>query len=354
MTTTANIRPELIEEVRQLRAKNRLHGRVREELAGAIRGLFPGWVYVPEVSQTPGGRNDAVLFESGGDSICFELFASRGQVDRDLLLLHQSPAKVKIAILLDEEIDPSVASTYYRKIPHKPYPCIWVSDVLTPDQRGLLKVKLIQYVYQNELARALTISHQLQKTSPDRLLESWREKGIEIYTGAPGQTPTFRGVMSRLTVNHMRKLGVSLPSCEEAARIVAEDFDFLVKQILLGVPMLLMWDGEHCSIMDFTDYETWLLGAISLSDADRVIVLLNKLYSEMKKAYRGDLPEPGDMDRMIRIMLKGREMLAVLQHRLETSGEQPEVWTPNPNDPKPHLTLSFNSGKQTRTQEPED
>jgi hypothetical protein len=82
--------------------------------------------------------------------------------------------------------------------------------------------------------------------------------------------------------------------------------------------------------MDLGDYETWLLGSVSLSDADQVIVLLNKLYSEMKKAYRGDLPEPGNMDRMIRSMLEGRRQLAVLQDRLERSGEQPEVWTPNP------------------------
>lgn len=332
MSIPASIAPELIEEVRQLRAKKILHSRVVAALADAIRGLFPDWVYVPEVSQTPGGRNDAILFESGGDSICFELFASRGQVDRDLLLLRDSSAKRKIAILIDREVDPSIAKAYYRKRPHEPYPCIWVSDLLAPGRRGLLQVKLTEYVLQNELARAIAISHQLQQTSQERILESWREKGIEIYTVNSRQAPTFPGVLSLLAVNHMRKLGVTLQACEQTARMVAENFDFLVRQILLGVPMLMIWDGKHCSIMDLSDYEAWLLGAISLSDADQVIVLLNELYSEMRTAYLGELPEPGDMDRMIKLMLRGREMLAILQNKIETSGEQPKLWTPNPTD----------------------
>jgi hypothetical protein len=332
MNIPTNITPKLVEEVKHLRAKKKLHSRVCSALADAIRGLFPDWVYVSEICQTPGGRNDAILFESGGESICFELFASSSQVDRDLLLLRDSPAKKKIAILLDIGIDPSIAKAYYRKRPHKPYPCIWVSDVLAPDQRGLLKIKLCQYVFQNEIARSITILHQLQQTSQQRTLETWRDKGIEIYTGDPEQAPTFPGVMSRLAVSHMLKLGVALQACEEAARMVSENFDFLIRQILFGVPMLMVWDGRHCSIMDLSDYECWLLGAISLSDADQVVVLLNKLYSQMKEAYLGDLPEPGDMNRMIGMMEEGKRMLAVLEERRRTSGEGMAIPTLTPTE----------------------
>ena len=332
MGVSASITSELIEEVKLLRAKKMLHSRVLAALAEAIGGLLPDWVYVPEIGQTPGGRNDAILFESGGDSICFELFASRIQVDRDLLLLHESSAKKKIAIIIDREIDLSVAEAYYRRRPHKPYPRLWVSEVLSLDHRGLLKIKLSQFILQDEFARILDISHQLQRTSQQRLLEAWREKGIEIYTGDSGQLPTFAGVMSLLAVNRMRELGVTLPACEEVARTVAKGFDFFVKQILLGVPVLAMWDGEHCSIMDLSDYETWLLGAVSLSDADQVIILLNNLYLKMRIAYRGKLPEPGDMDRMIRTMLEGRRMLAILEDRMERGEEQPKIWEPNPAD----------------------
>ena len=68
--------------------------------------------------------------------------------------------------------------------------------------------------------------------------------------------------------------------------MVAENFDFLVRQILLGVPMLLTWDGKHCSILDLSDYDCWLLGAISSSEADQVVVLLNELYTEMRRISR--------------------------------------------------------------------
>ncbi|HEY2295025.1 MAG TPA: hypothetical protein VGM86_30340 [Thermoanaerobaculia bacterium] len=325
MSTIADKASTLMEEIKNLRKKKVLHRRVCSALAEAIRELFPDWVYVSEIGQTPGGRNDAILFESGGDSICFELFASLGQVDRDLLLLRESPAKAKVAILLDREIDPSIAEAYYRKLPHKPYPCIWASDILDPSLRGVLKVKLAQHVFRNDIARAFALSHQLQRTSQQRTLEAWREKGIDIYTGTAGQASTFPGIMSLLAVNRMRKMGVALPSCEEAARMICENFDFLVKQILYGVPMLLTWDGEHCSIMDLSDYECWLLSAVPYGEADQVVVLVNNIYSDMRKMHLGDLPEPGDMNRIIKIMVEGRRLFAIL----EAKGEIP-MMQPNP------------------------
>jgi hypothetical protein len=81
------VTPEFL-KLKTLRKDKKLHGVVAEQLAIALRELFPDWVTVPEVAQTPGGRNDLLFFRGGGHSICFELFATKGQVDRDLLLLY--------------------------------------------------------------------------------------------------------------------------------------------------------------------------------------------------------------------------------------------------------------------------
>ena len=143
---TSELSAEFVEEIKGLRRERKLHARIASALLETVKELFPDWVCIAEISQTPGGRNDAVLFECAGDSICFELFGSRSQVDRDLLLLFQSPAKRKIAILIDREIDPKIADAYYRKRPHAPFPSIWVSDLLLDDRRSTLQSKLTQYV----------------------------------------------------------------------------------------------------------------------------------------------------------------------------------------------------------------
>lgn len=302
---------DLIATISQLRAGRRLHGRVSEELRLAIRTLFPDWVFVPEVSQTPGGRNDAVLFESGGGSVCFELFASRSQVDRDLLLLHGSSADRKIAVLLDREVDPGVADAYYRKRPHKPYPSVWVSDVLDPKQRTFLQVKLMEYVLQERLASVIAISSQLHQTAHIRQLRAWASEGIQIWCPEEREA-TFVGVMSFLAVAHMRRLGVDLRLCKSAAQIVNDQFDSLVRQVLFGVPVFLMWNGRESSILDMGDYECWLRGAVISRGADHAMLLVNGLYREMRSAYRGELPEPGDMGAFIRLMLESARMLARL------------------------------------------
>jgi hypothetical protein len=301
---------EFIEKVLKLRKGRLLHCEVASSLKRAVRELFPDWVYLHEVWQTPGGRNDAILFESDGQSICFELFASRTQVDRDLLLLRDSAAMRKVAILLDREIDPRIAESYYRKRPHKPYPTIWLSEVLLAENKRVLQWKLAQYVLQDRLAGLLTISHQLQETAHKRVLDSWRLKGIDIFTGEAGGQVTFRGVMTLLVVRSLQDLGVGLAACEDSARCLNQSFDFVVRQVLLGIPVMLLWDGKESSILDLADYECWLLGAISELDGNRAVILLNKTYIDMKGLYRGSLPDAGDMVRMIKIMLEGRSLLA--------------------------------------------
>ena len=68
-----------IAEVKKLRKEHRIHGRVTSALVAAVTRMFPDWTCISEISQTPGGRNDAVLFESSGESICFELFATKAK-----------------------------------------------------------------------------------------------------------------------------------------------------------------------------------------------------------------------------------------------------------------------------------
>lgn len=294
--------PDFISEVRRLRKQHQIHGRVTSALTAAIGRIFPDWTCVSEISQTPGGRNDAVVFESCGDSICFELFASKTQVDRDLLLLNQSPAKHKIAILIDRDVDETVASAYYRKRPDKPYPVIWLSEVLVPERTSILSVKLAQFVLGSKLSYAFQVSRQLTQTAHHRIFAQWRARGINIYTGRGSEKPTFVGVMSLLVVRRLRKLGLETANCEGAARAINDQFEFIIRQVLFGVPMYLVSHGTTHSVLDISDFEMWLRGSVLAKEGDHAAILLNTVYAELLTLYKGDLPKPGNMDRMLELI----------------------------------------------------
>ncbi len=198
-TQAIKLSSSLVDEIRKLRKEKSLHARVTTDLVDAVHKLFPDWVCVAEIAQTPGGRNDAVLFESGGNSICFEVFATRAQVDRDLLLLHNSSAKNKIAILIDREVDASIAEAFYRKQPHKPYPVIWISDVMDTKRRSYLELKLTQFVLGSRLSEYVAISRQLAQAAQERTLWAWQSEGIDIYSSDAKDKASFGAVLSLLT-----------------------------------------------------------------------------------------------------------------------------------------------------------
>lgn len=299
--STTTLPAEFAGEIVALRAKKKLHTEVCRTLIAALHRLFPDWVCISEIGQTAGGRNDTVLFESGGESICFELFASKGQVDRDLLLLHDSPAKHKIAVLVDREIDASIAEAYYRKRPSAPYPTLWVSDIMLSDRSATLYMKLTQYVLGNQLAHAFLISRQIAQTARHRTLVSWVQDGIKIHT-ENSVSPTFMSVMTLLAINRLLRLGISLEHCKNAAREINENFEFLIRQILVGVPMLLIGNQNEYLILDITDYHAWLLGSVFSTNPDHVVVLLNTLYDQLRSVYKGHLPKAGDMSVLMETM----------------------------------------------------
>src|SRR2546430_11601960 len=93
-------------DVIKAKKERRLHRWVQERLRELLKRLYVDSAPVPEVSGVLGGRNDLIQFLANGRRAVFELFASVSQVSQDLRLLEQSSAEVRIAILVDEQIDP--------------------------------------------------------------------------------------------------------------------------------------------------------------------------------------------------------------------------------------------------------
>ncbi len=119
------------EEVKRLKRSKQLHQTVEKRLSNLLTRLFPESCAVPEVSGVLGGRNDLMQFFPNGGRAVFELFASPSQVPQDLRLLEQSAADVKLAILLDREIDPKLADRFFHSKPDS-FPFQWLSQVLMP------------------------------------------------------------------------------------------------------------------------------------------------------------------------------------------------------------------------------
>lgn len=287
---------KLKDEILELRSSNYLHGRLVKALREAINSIFPDWVYVSEIAQTPGGRNDAVLFQANGNSICFELFASKSQVDRDLLLLYESSAQQKIAIIIDREIDSSVADAYYRKRPREPFPVIWLSRILLSENRLALQIDLMRLILGSRTAEAFHVADQILKTAPERILRQWKAKGIEIFAGSP-DVPNHKSVFTLLVVSKIRRLGLPWNDGEGAAQVVNESWDFILRQISLGVPMFLVRNSgsSEWNLLDLGDYQSMFAGGLLGNDGDHMAVLVNSAYQELRNLFSGPLPDPGDM-----------------------------------------------------------
>jgi hypothetical protein len=132
-TAKAALADRFVTDIRNAIREKRLHSRVEERLSGLLKHLYPDSYPVPEVGGVLGGRNDLIQFFQNGRRVVFELFATVSQVPQDLRLLERSSADVKIAILLDEQIKPKLASEYFRKKPNH-FPFAWLSEVMMPER----------------------------------------------------------------------------------------------------------------------------------------------------------------------------------------------------------------------------
>ena len=119
------------ENIFTLRSAKQLHGAVEIRLASLLARAFPGSAAVPEVVGTLGGRNDLIQYFFDSRRVVFEVFCSKSQVPQDLRLLEQSEAAVKIAILIDADVDHEVSSEYFHKKPDA-FPFVWLRWVMVP------------------------------------------------------------------------------------------------------------------------------------------------------------------------------------------------------------------------------
>jgi hypothetical protein len=206
---------DFIGYVNNLKRLKRLHGEVEKRLSVLLAHLYPDAPAISEVSGILGGRNDLIQFFFSGRKVVFELFFSPSQVSQDLRLLEQSQAEVKIAVLLDREINPKLAAEYFRKKPDS-FPYLWLSQVLLPSHEATSYARLRELIDENaaivRLRRVLEhpAGEQFEPIVRDLLRDF--ETTFALHTldmPKPANAKmTYRQVISLIILGQVKKLGI--------------------------------------------------------------------------------------------------------------------------------------------------
>lgn len=134
----------------KLRRENKLHDFVEDRLK-YLFGKLPDTPYtLKEGYGVTSGRTDTSTYLRNGKIIHVEFIASENMIFRDLNNLHQSSADLKLAILIDEEIDPKVAKGYYSANAKNLYDMFWLSEIIDTDRETLVLAKLLGLINQLE------------------------------------------------------------------------------------------------------------------------------------------------------------------------------------------------------------
>lgn len=111
------------------RSKNKLHPVAENNLKILLKEIYPESHPISE-SNVDGGRVDLIFYlQPLNYNVHFEIIASKSRVTQDLRLLERSKSDIRIAILIDIKIDPSVSTEYFRKRPYNPFPSYKLSDI---------------------------------------------------------------------------------------------------------------------------------------------------------------------------------------------------------------------------------
>jgi hypothetical protein len=132
---------DFVEQAKKDKKGRHLHTRAQKQLTLYLNELYPYDYTTSEIAGVLGGRNDSMHFAFDEHCAVFEFFFSPSQVPQDLRLLEQANANIKIAILLDKEINPKLASEYFHKKPN-PFPFLWLSDLLIASRKKWCLLKL--------------------------------------------------------------------------------------------------------------------------------------------------------------------------------------------------------------------
>lgn len=273
--------------IKTAKGRKRLHPLVEKRLSLLLSRMYPDAAPIPEVYGIPGGRHDLMQFFFNERRVVFELFCSPSQVPQDLRLLEQSTADVKIAILLDRQINPKLANEYFRKKPDH-FPFLWLSQVLIPRYEAVCLARLHELIDENasiiRLRRVLStpkgsqiedhFRKQLERI--EAALQANKSKTVEV------QELTFEQLIALRKIAQLRKIGIQNERLRSLYAWLQNSISFAITIVEAGYQAFLITDldGQH-AIWSDGDLADYLFNGADYKELAEVVICLNKFVNDL-------------------------------------------------------------------------
>ncbi len=297
---------QIAQNLRHLRKRKQLHSVVESRLVEIVYKVAPELHPIKEPLGLAGGRNDLMLFDFSGKKVLFEIFATASQVSRDLRIMDMTKADVKIAVIIDEDIDPKVLERFLRENPESNYPFIFVGELMAePPIECSLKLRQLILGDEEAVFQRVLLSKLSMPNFPDRC----RQERIDIpdLSSAESGQVTFRQVFLLLAATKLRRLGVNQERLIALMRWMSDrDVErYAIMKISAGLNTFLYTDmGDNMDICSDIELLDWLTIGHQV-DKPFILLSLNALFAEILDTYH---LQDFEIDTSIRITI-GRSMV---------------------------------------------
>lgn len=273
------------EEILQMRKSRKLHKVAEDRLGLLLAQAFPECVAVPEVSAVLGGRNDLIQFSFTGRCVVFEIFCSVSQVPQDLRLLEQAECEVKIAILIDQDVDKRVSRAYFRKKPNA-FPHIWLSRLLDPSWDKIMVARLRELIDEESsvrrLRRLVQTSHgESVERAVLRFLEQIEQRLPSSRSPGAKLPLTGKDILALQVVGLLKQRGIPIEKLRSLFQWLREGTEYATLVVRAGFQAFLVTDleGRHAIWSDGDLADDLIMGASATSEM-RIVVCLNQVIND--------------------------------------------------------------------------
>ncbi len=285
-----NKKQEFEDWVLKERKAKRLHGIVEDRLVEIIAKIFPDYHPIKEAQGLAGGRNDLLLFEFNGRKVLFEVFASHTQVTRDLRILDKTKADVKIAVLIDKDIDSRIIDKFFKENPEENYPFIFIGELFKESKINSCALKLNELISGEEEAIFQRVLNQ--KVKRTNFLNICKKEGIDILSSddVKHNDVTFKKVFLTIFLSKISKI-INRAPAKNILKWISDDktIDFILMKIGHGFNTFLYTDFyENKGIYSDVELLDWLRIGYQTS-TPYLLLSMNGMIAEIfQKYYKSD------------------------------------------------------------------
>jgi len=282
---------DIFYEIKNLRKKKLLHSVVLRELSKIINRYFPKYEPITEIQGLAGGRNDLIAFKYNTRKILFEVFATASQVSRDLRILDNTIADIKIAIIIDKEIDDKILEKFLRENPESNYPYLFISQILDKTKIVNTINSLHNIIFKNDKDELFDLINK--KISFKEFVNKCSEEDIKILNGSVNLSDaTLKNIFITIVANRLLKMTHDNDKVLKLIKWLNDDklIEFILFKVNLGFNIFIYTDLNETfcieSDMEFLD----TIRIFSELEETYIILPLNKVFYDIDdKLFKGTL-----------------------------------------------------------------